>query len=195
MNSREEILAAVKKNKPEFTPAPHIEDFAKHTPKTDLVSYFSEILKKVGGEAIVVENKEKLQAMIAEVVKEYKNVVSLAADFPYQTINLADYSDPHQLKNLDLAIIEGQIAVAENAAVWITASQMGYRAIPFITQYLVLIIRKETIVWNMHQAYSSIDVKQDGYGVFVAGPSKTADIEQSLVVGAHGPRSLRVFIY
>ncbi len=69
---------------------------------------------------------------------------------------------------------------------------MDYRAAPFITQHLVLALEADAIVWNMHQAYA--DLEAEGFGVFIAGPSKTADIEQSLVIGAHGARSLVVML-
>jgi L-lactate dehydrogenase complex protein LldG len=58
----------------------------------------------------------------------------------------------------------------------------------------VLVLDKNTIVANMQQAYAKLE-NAGSYGVFIAGPSKTADIEQSLVIGAHGARSMMVLIY
>jgi len=46
----------------------------------------------------------------------------------------------------------------------------------------------------MHHAYDRIGDADYGFGLFLAGPSKTADIEQSLVLGAHGSRSMTVFL-
>ncbi|RMF38130.1 MAG: hypothetical protein D6753_16315, partial [Planctomycetota bacterium] len=71
---------------------------------------------------------------------------------------------------------------------------LKHRVIFFITQYLVLVVPKDQIVHNMHQAYARIDAPRPGFGLFLSGPSKTADIEQSLVIGAHGCRQLQVFL-
>jgi L-lactate dehydrogenase complex protein LldG len=71
---------------------------------------------------------------------------------------------------------------------------MGNRILPFSTEQLIIVIEAKNIVNNMHDAYAAIDIQENGYGVFIAGPSKTADIEQSLVIGAHGPTDLIVFI-
>ena len=68
------------------------------------------------------------------------------------------------------------------------------RALPFIAQNLALVIHKKDVVATMHAAYERIGDADYGFGTFIAGPSKTADIEQSLVLGAHGPRSMTVFL-
>ena len=71
---------------------------------------------------------------------------------------------------------------------------MGHRVLPFICQHLVIVIHQKDIVPAMHEAYELLSRKPYDYGCFIAGPSKTADIEQSLVIGAHGPRSMTVFV-
>jgi L-lactate dehydrogenase complex protein LldG len=85
-------------------------------------------------------------------------------------------------------------AVAENGAVWITNDEMRIRALPFICEHLAVVINKKDIVNNMQEAYERIGNNAYDFGVFIAGPSKTADIEQSLVLGAHGPKTMTVFI-
>ena len=63
---------------------------------------------------------------------------------------------------------------------------------PFICQHLVINVKKT--VPHMHAAYEELGKVNSGFGLFLSGPSKTADIEQSLVIGAHGARSLTVVI-
>ena len=62
----------------------------------------------------------------------------------------------------------------------------------FISECLVIILDRKDIVGNMHQAYEKIT--NPGYGCFISGPSKTADIAQALVMGAQAARSVLVLI-
>ena len=71
---------------------------------------------------------------------------------------------------------------------------MGDRSTPFISQHLAVVIDKNDIVPTLHEAYDRINSLSYDFGIFIAGPSKTADIEQSLVLGAHGPKSMTVFL-
>ncbi len=100
----------------------------------------------------------------------------------------------HSLQDVDVAIIRAQFAVAENGAVWVTEEDLKIRVLPFICEHLVALVDKRNMVATMHDAYDKIGSADYGFGVFIAGPSKTADIEQSLVLGAHGPKSMTVFI-
>ena len=108
--------------------------------------------------------------------------------------DLSEVDDPHDLENLDFVIYPGEFAVAENGAVWLTDRDLRHRVVFFITQFLVLVVRKEDVVHTMHQAYGRAEIPQPGFGLFLSGPSKTADIEQSLVIGAHGCRELQVYL-
>ena len=97
------------------------------------------------------------------------------------------------MNGTDLAIVEGEIGVAENGCVWIPQN-VKYKVTYFISEYLVIILDRDKIVNNMHEAYQKLHLNDKGFGVFISGPSKTADIEQALVVGAHGARGVTVLL-
>ena len=103
-------------------------------------------------------------------------------------------TDPHDLESLECCVVPGEFAVAENGAVWLTHEAIPLRAALFVTQHLMLVVPADQIVQNMHEAYERISFDQAQFGIFISGPSKTADIEQSLVIGAHGARSLTVLL-
>ena len=71
---------------------------------------------------------------------------------------------------------------------------MGHRIIPYISQHLAVVVYESLIVSTMHEAYTKIADEVYGFGGFIGGPSKTADIEQALVLGAHGPLSMTVYL-
>lgn len=193
MTNREKILSQVSKNKPTSTDAPSMRMYESELP-IDLQSKFTEMLKKISGNAISLENGDDINNVLKSRFPDFRVVVSNIPEIDFTTENLHDISSPLELQNVDLAILKGAFGIAENGAVWVTGESMLHYALPFITQHLVLVINKNDIVENMHLAYNKVEIKRPGYGVFIAGPSKTADIEQSLVIGAHGSRSLLVIL-
>ena len=101
--------------------------------------------------------------------------------------------DARELVDVDLGVVAGSFGVAENGAVWI-AQDIRHKALYFGAAALVIVIPKDAIVDTMHEAVVRPEVDDFGYGCFMSGPSKTADIEQALVFGAHGPMSVTVVI-
>ena len=192
MSSRERILAAVRQNKPDLQPLPERATFQADYP--DLVAKFSEILRFIGGTPIVVSDYAEAEVYIRQTYHDLPNVVSKVPALAHLATVRLEAVDPHQLETVDLAIIQGDFGVAENSAIWVPEERGGHRVLPFICQHLVLMVNQSDLVPNMHDAYERLKVGESGFGVFIAGPSKTADIEQSLVIGAHGARSLSVLI-
>jgi L-lactate dehydrogenase complex protein LldG len=192
MSSRDSILAKIKANQPDLVS--HPSDFAGFKTYPNPIEKFKETLKGIGGIAIEVTTFEhiitELKAAFPDVNRANTTITELSA------FANADWAQnyPHSLADVDLLIIKGHFAVAENAAIWITEDIMGQRVAPFINQYLAIVIKKSDLVDTLHQAYDKIGMQEYGFGVFIAGPSKTADIEQSLVLGAHGARGLHVFL-
>jgi L-lactate dehydrogenase complex protein LldG len=185
MTSRENILQSIKKSKPSTSSAlPNLN--IKHTHYENKNKQFSKALNSVGGNAFWLEN-ESIEDFVA---KHYQNVKVIASTFENLTCkntNTNDVLSAHELNNVELAIVEGEFAVAENGAVWVKNPNNKYRALYFLAKQLLIIVKKENIVQTMHEAYEKVSFEDAGYGVFISGPSKTADIEQSLVIGAHGP--------
>lgn len=155
----------------------------------------AEILKFVGGSCTLVENIDEIHTSLAQFPqwKSANRIFSAIEGLP-GNVSLNGIEDPHKLEDLDFVIYPGQFAVAENGAVWLTDENVKHRVVFFITQYLVLVMSRRDVVHNMHQAYERAKPPQPGFGLFLSGPSKTADIEQSLVIGAHGCRQMQLFL-
>lgn len=185
MSSREAILKAIKEAKPyNLSALPEVN--IVHTTFDDLQGKFSSALAGVGGNAEVVENHDAINAYIKEHYKDARVIVSTLSGVEGNRV-LNETDDPHTLKDVDVAIIKGEFAVAENGAVWVKEADARHRALYFIAQKLIMVVPKGELVHTMHEAYTRISFNaNDTFGLFISGPSKTADIEQSLVIGAHG---------
>ncbi|TWI85439.1 L-lactate dehydrogenase complex protein LldG [Lacibacter cauensis] len=192
MSARETILKNITANKPELVELPSI-DLNAVIQYSDLVQQYKTVLQSIGGGTVELQNLASLKQELESRVAKGDFVVNRIAALGEVSDSLASLT-ADELAAVDTAYLQGAVAVAENGAIWLYESQMGNRLLPFICQHLVIVIERKNIVPTMHHAYKQIESAKEGFGVFLAGPSKTADIEQSLVIGAHGARSLIVYI-
>jgi L-lactate dehydrogenase complex protein LldG len=194
-SSRNSILEKIRANKPQRAEKQLPNYIHFESIFDDATAKFTEVLRGIGGEVVGIENMDDLKIDFENRFKTFKNIVCRVENLDLSIGNMGLVNDGHDFADVEVAILRGQFGVAENGSIWVTDTEIGqHRVLPFITQHLVLILDKNKIFKNLHEAYKELEVNKTGFGVFIAGPSKTADIEQSLVIGAHGARSLVVYL-
>jgi len=192
MTNREKILLAIKVNKPEVVPLPELSTF--DYPDQDQLDVFTEKAKEIGCMVEVLEGEFTIDDLVRKHYPEAQRIFCPMPECGLGNIASKTINQPRDMLPLDLTILEGQLGVAENGGIWVTESEMVHRVSPFITEHLVLVLDRSKVVGNMHEAYEKIRIDETGFGVFIAGPSKTGDIEQALVMGAQAARSLLVVL-
>lgn len=193
MTSREKILSSVKANQPAITPLPALD--VPVTGNGDPVENFISIATAIGGRVFPVSSFGEIRDIMARIFVPQGRIISSLEELADIAETRIEDPDPHALENVNVAVLKAELGVAENGASWLSEEHMMQRILPFICQHLALVLDKKAIVKDMHEAYQVLGNRNPGFGAFIAGPSKTADIEQSLVLGAHGPRSLTIFLF
>ena len=191
--ARTSILAAIRARGPSPLPLPDAGRLgAVRYP--DVRDRFAKSVVEVGGRCIFVEGPlEDALATIPEYAGA-KTVVSLVPGVAKATVDLGAVLDPHQLHDVDFCVLPAELGVAENGACWIVHHGGPNRAAAFLTQHLAIVVRADALVHNLHEAYERARIPSPGFALWLSGPSKTADIEQALVIGAHGARSCTVLV-
>lgn len=191
--AKHKILSAIRQQNLPESPLPSLDQNWIQFP--DARAQFAAVLESVGGRAVLVPDVAGVLAELSTLPtwSEAKKTVSLVPGIQGNT-DFALLDDPHATEDIDFAVLPGEFAIAENGAVWVTDSTVKHRAIYFIAQHLALVVSVSHLFSNMHEGYGRLSFETPRFGAFISGPSKTADIEQSLVIGAHGPRSMTVFL-
>ena len=190
MSSRDDILRAVAANKPAEVPG--LPEY-QGVEVTDILGSFVDVIETSGAVVVECPSDQAISDVLKKMYPPGKSIVAEGVRVDGATTTESVVHD-RDFADVDLFVCRGKLAVAENGAIWLTENECVKRIALFLAENVAVVVDRATIVGTMHDAYERIVVDEEGWAVFVAGPSKTADIEQSLVIGAHGPRSLVVFI-
>ena len=194
MSNKDDILKRYRANVREKYDMPDLSDIKAITYPNPLVQ-FVKMTEMVGGQVIEVDPGRDINVLIKELFPDAKEIASNLPEITIATRNPDTVGRARDLNGTDVGIIRGKFGVAENACIWIPQT-MKEKAVCFISENLIILLPKSQIVNNMHEAYKRIefDNEYDGYGTFISGPSKTADIAQVLVMGAQAARSATVLL-
>ena len=194
MSNKDDILKRYRANVREKYDMPDFSDIKATTYPNPLVQ-FVKMTKMVGGQVIEVDPGRDINVLIKELFPDAKEIASNLPEITIATRNPDTVGRARDLNGTDVGIIRGKFGVAENACIWIPQT-MKEKAVCFISENLIILLPKSQIVNNLHEAYKRIefDNEYDGYGTFISGPSKTADIAQVLVMGAQAARSATVLL-
>ena len=194
MSNKDDILKRYRANVREKYDMPDLSDIKATTYPNPLVQ-FVKMTEMVGGQVIEVDPGRDINVLIKELFPDAKEIASNLPEITSATRNPDTVGRARDLNGTDVGIIRGKFGVAENACIWIPQT-MKEKAVCFISENLIILLPKSQIVNNMHEAYKRIefDNEYDGYGTFISGPSKTADIAQVLVMGAQAARSATVLL-
>jgi L-lactate dehydrogenase complex protein LldG len=193
VSARDEVLRALRAAVPAAVPLPELEQFAA-VRYPDVRERFAKSVVEVGGRCLSVDGALEPVLMSIPEYASARKVVSLVPGVAKANVDLASVGDPHHLHDVDFCVLPAALGVAENGACWIVDHGGANRAAAFLTQHLAVLVRADTLVHNLHEAYQRITIPSPGFSMWLSGPSKTADIEQALVIGAHGARSCTVLI-
>ncbi len=192
-DARDAVLEGLRAARAPEVPLPDLSHLGARFP--DPLAQLADAVTAVAGTLVSVPDAAALagevRALAARLgaARVVSAVPGVAGD-----VSLDGLDDPHAMEGLGLAVLRGAFAVAENGAVWLPTEGLRHRGVFVVAEHLALVVAAADVVHDMHEAYRRISFPGAGFGTFIAGPSKTADIEQALVVGAHGARSCTVFL-
>jgi L-lactate dehydrogenase complex protein LldG len=189
MSGRDEILARVRKNQPAPQPLPALPAFDREI-KAPLATFKANLLR-MGGKFVELPASGNITQNLRGLFPEAKVFCSAVPEFagnrPIEQVRA-----PAELQDVDVGIVRAVYGVVETGSVWLTGREFKVDALGFLAQHLVVLLDPARLVPTMHHAYTRRADFDSSYGVFMTGPSATADIEGVLIQGAQGIRSLTV---
>lgn len=203
MDAREEILSRLKNA---IHPEPEPVDFDSpiyHPINEPLDLAFKKNLELVNGCVYLCNSEQELANTIKPFLQTYKSeniccrqqeIIQLLNKF-----NIGFSECKKTEPTIEVGILSCEFLIAHTGSVMVSSAQSGGRQLLIYPPVQVFIASKNQLVDYLENAYTNVQKK---YGkdlpsqiALVTGPSRTADIEKTLILGAHGPKEVHVFIY
>ncbi len=204
-SSKENILKKIRKALSHSTPLPfpNSEGGAPvfQPLQQDIEVEFAEQFTKLQGKFIYCINRQELAFQLSSLIKKQDwNKVYCVEDKLIEPIasQLDDRLVKTDLANCDVSITGCEYLVARTGSVVMSSAQTSGRTTSVYAPVHICIAYTNQLVYDLKDA---LQAAKDKYGsnlpsliTFATGPSRTADIEKTLVVGVHGPKEVYLFL-
>ena len=173
MSSKSQILKSIRHSAPPAAELPPLAGTGVEYP--DPTGQFVEVLTAIGGTVIQAENPAAIQQHLEtlDVYRDATRVLSTIDGVGRSNVELDAIEDPRELMNLDIAILPGELAVAENGAVWTQPGELKHRVAYFLAEHLMLVVPADRVVsgWPEPSSYSNDWASPAG---FTTSPASSA---------------------
>lgn len=199
----------------------NVENALKHNPMVNERGTYRDIIipiekdrieeykrAQIANKAELIETSEgEITKVVNEILqKEDLKTILVPKNLEHLSLQAqrVDYDKPmEELKNelfsTDCAILEADYGVSNLGIISLVSSPTQPRLLSLITRCCVILLKKEKILSNMSEVFSAIKKQYPEVLptniLFIAGPSRTADIELQVVFGVHGPQKVYVILY
>ena len=190
MSSRDDILGAIRRDRPAPLPLPDVPMFDEGR-DDDLLGRFAAAFTMMGGKMLDLPVTGDPAAEIRDRVAKGGVVISMVPEIAGNTV-LDPALMPSKLDNVDIAVVRAAFGVAETGSICLTERELGVNTLGYLAQHLIVLLDPADLVVNIHHAYQRREIHDARYCVFHTGPAATADIEGVLILGAQGVRSLSI---
>lgn len=202
-SARQEILDKLSKTNHSVPDSPNFSTPVYFPIEEPLELAFKKNLEKVNGSVFVCSSEKELFEKLQNFVSEFnpENICCPETDIQLQLKkNNIDFSNSVKLsEKIEVGITGCEFIIAHTGSVMVSSAQHGRRQMFVYPPVHIVIAKKNQLVDYLESAYSEIQKKYPknlpSQITLITGPSRTADIEKTLILGAHGPKELHVFLY
>jgi L-lactate dehydrogenase complex protein LldG len=156
-----------------------------------LAAHFASALERIHAKVVPVGGMEEVEVIYHKSGGGMEDVLNTVATIG--TVSAAGIQS-RSTSSLYQVWTQGALGVAENGAIWLQHPAVINSLDPFTCEHLVIVLEAKDLVADMHQARARTGISKEKYGVFPAGPSRAADIKNSLFIGLHLAQNIIVYL-